>query len=157
MKDVIKVKFLSQNNVENYLDIVSLKINNGLRDNWSEFKNNSIGSYTKCFFQVTLPSLDVEYFILQNVFISYIDDKITIKYNDHLKAYESVKKMQEFIKNIQKTYKENNKEITYLTSLRDLNSSLVEQAKIDEINDRNFKLKAIINFSLVPKKEVSWK
>ncbi|SYV92581.1 Uncharacterised protein, partial [Mycoplasmopsis synoviae] len=34
MKDVIKVKFLSQNNVENYLDIVSLKINNGLRDNW---------------------------------------------------------------------------------------------------------------------------
>ncbi|MFL1049525.1 MSC_0621 family F1-like ATPase epsilon subunit, partial [Mycoplasmopsis synoviae] len=96
--------------------------------------------------------LDVEYFILLNFFIFYIVDKITIKYTDPLKPYESVKKMQEFIKNIQKTYKENNKEITYLTSLRDLNSSIVEQAKIDENNDRKFKLKAIINFSLVPKK-----
>lgn len=148
-KNLVALLFVSAKNHRQKMQIKKLEINNA-KDIWVHFKNNSVGSYLQCFLRFYSQDDHLYYTILNNVFLSYLEQQITIRYNDKLVFFEQKLHNQTLSKKVaKKKYKHNLALIHYHQALKTLNFAQGERVKINAIKLKNFKIKAILDFGLV--------
>ncbi|TPR54062.1 MSC_0621 family F1-like ATPase epsilon subunit [Metamycoplasma neophronis] len=152
----INLKLTSQNFLKNEFEIEKFEINNELKDNWLVINVNSVASFIKSFFKVTFPNKQVRYLLLDNVFIDYQNDTISIKYNDELVFYKSDESQVELLKENSQKIKVLKQELKLRKAELELNINKLAEFYISDITKELFKLEAIENFALIKDEEI-WK
>ncbi|WP_406617510.1 MSC_0621 family F1-like ATPase epsilon subunit [Mycoplasmopsis adleri] len=155
MTNTINLKLVSQNYDILNIPITKLEINSELEDFWATFVKNSVASFRKSLLRFTSDNKQY-YLILDNDFITWIDNEINLKYNDELSFYVSADENDEFVKNAEVELNKYKKELKLQKAYANLNLNVLSQTRIEELNTLMFKLKAIVNFSIKPK-EIKWK
>ncbi|MFV8481476.1 MSC_0621 family F1-like ATPase epsilon subunit [Mycoplasma sp. SK341A] len=146
----IKCTFISENLQETREYISSLELNLNLEDQWSLLKPNSVGSYTKAFFRIKTKENTTKYYILDNVFITYINNEINITYRGCFRSYLQIKKSNDFIMQNEAKLKTLLTDLNYYKSCKQLSVDNLNKIAIYKLENEIFILKAITLFNLNP-------
>lgn len=151
-QDNLRINFLASNKKSYLLYAKSLEINNDFKDSWVKFEKDSVASFKQCFFRINKHQQKEGYFVLDNVFLAYFDDEITIEFNNtELVLFERSKLDKQYEQQLSHAYRKSLKELNYFKALKNWDIDITDQLKLDEVFWLNFYLKALYNFSLVKK------
>ncbi|MHA3785989.1 MSC_0621 family F1-like ATPase epsilon subunit [Mycoplasma sp. Z244C] len=151
----IKCSFISENSLQTKVYISALELNLNLQDYWTTLKPNSVGSYTKAFFRTKDMDGKEKYYILNNVFITYINDEIIITYRGQFRQYNQIKNPNDFIKENEIKLKELSAQADYYKSCQELSVDTFNKVMIYKLQNEIFITKAITLFNLNPE-EKKW-
>ncbi|AWX69394.1 MSC_0621 family F1-like ATPase epsilon subunit [[Mycoplasma] anseris] len=143
----MELLFISQNNIKVKYEIKQLYLNNNLEDSWYPLKNNSVASFKQVFFKIILETNETKYFILKNVFISYLDKNIVIRFSDQFNVYIT-NKDQTVLKTNKAKLNELRAKAKYLEATLALDLDLKNETEFSVLKSKIFKLTAITYFDL---------
>ncbi|MFV8483727.1 MSC_0621 family F1-like ATPase epsilon subunit [Mycoplasma sp. Z473B] len=149
----IKCLFISENSNETKEYISSLELNLNLEDQWALLKPNSVGSYNKAFFRIKNKDGVTKYYILDNVFITYINNEIHITYRGCFRSYLQIKKNNDFISNNEEKLKGLLADLNYYRSCKQLSVDNINKIAIYKLENEIYLLKAITLFNLNPEEK----
>ncbi|MFV8480450.1 MSC_0621 family F1-like ATPase epsilon subunit [Mycoplasma sp. AA7A] len=149
----IKCLFISENLNETKEYITSLELNLNLEDQWTLLKPNSVGSYNKAFFRTKNNDGVVKYYILDNVFLTYINNEIHITYRGCFRSYLQVKKNNDFINSNEEKLKGLLADLNYYRSCKQLSVDNINKIAIYKLENEIYILKAITLFNLNPEEK----
>ncbi|SJZ43513.1 MSC_0621 family F1-like ATPase epsilon subunit [Mycoplasmopsis verecunda] len=144
-----KIKcILASQNSQSTLYISNLALNINLQDKWDNIKSNSVGSFNKVFIKIKLEDDNNIYYILDNAFITYLNDEIKISYRGACRKYRQVAKTNEFIIQTEKLLRQQEERLKYLNACEQLNVSNIDKIEIYKLRNEIFINKAIVLFNL---------
>ncbi|MFV8401325.1 MSC_0621 family F1-like ATPase epsilon subunit [Mycoplasma sp. 005V] len=146
----IKCLFVSENSLETKEYISSFELNLNLEDQWTLLKPNSVGSYTKAFFRIKTKDNETKYYILDNVFITYINSEIHVTYRGCFRSYSQLKKSNDFILEKEARLKTLLSDLNYYNSCKQLYVDNLNKIAVYKLENEIFILKAITLFNLSP-------
>ncbi|MEE3928178.1 hypothetical protein V2E24_01120 [Mycoplasmopsis ciconiae] len=145
---MIKIKFVSSDYSKTYIEALNLQLNVHNKDRWEKLKTNSIASFETCFFRIETSKNNYQYYILNNVFMIYVNNTITINFKNKLTLYTQTNNSSQ-IKDYTNIIKALKEELRYYNSLNNLNISEVEETKINSLKQKINKYEILNNFSLI--------
>lgn len=144
-----KIIFISQNNNQITFDANEIYSCTQLDDNWIRISSPSVASYKKTFLKIKTDNKEIFYFVLNNVFIENINEKILVHYYGKFSQYVFDKYIE---KDLMLSYKEKiselNNKIKYFESLKSLNITTNTFEKIKTFKDELYLYKALFDFQL---------
>ncbi|WP_036451989.1 MSC_0621 family F1-like ATPase epsilon subunit [Mycoplasma buteonis] len=143
-----KIKFTSHNLEVTRMQIEKLEINTDFSDRWVTFKKNSVASYKQVFLKLILTNKKTIYLILDNTFLTYVDEVISVRYNGELVQYVQNTKQKEKLEIINQKLKKLKQEIKLHQAYYDLNINNLDLVEMQKLKHKLFVYEAISSFSL---------
>ncbi|WP_426461452.1 MSC_0621 family F1-like ATPase epsilon subunit [Mycoplasma hafezii] len=146
------LKLTSQHFDISTVEIKKLEINTDLKDAWIAFHNNSVASYRHLLLRFTNLNNEVKYLILNNAFMTNINDEVEIRYIGKIRVFVQNPKLK--LQEQEKELAELKSKIKLLDAYYELNLNSLDLIKKYKLQDQLYDLQAITNFSLEEQDEL---